>query len=96
MMPTVSVKLFLLMSRSSPEEIEIDEMDGYATYLVLFSEGKPVATGRLYEKDGRFYIGRICVLNAYRGMGLGRVLMELLLQKTVEYGNNDICLSSQM
>ncbi|WP_135611939.1 GNAT family N-acetyltransferase [Methanococcoides sp. AM1] len=89
-------KAVFIDEQSIPEEIEIDEVDGYATHLVLFLKGKPVATGRLYGKDKRSYIGRICVLDTHRGTGVGRVLMDFLLQKAAEYGNNDIYLSSQM
>ncbi|MGM0770407.1 MAG: hypothetical protein ACQESU_02215 [Halobacteriota archaeon] len=35
-----------------PEDIEIDDIDSYATHLVIFSEGSPVATGRFYEING--------------------------------------------
>ncbi|WP_048205261.1 GNAT family N-acetyltransferase [Methanococcoides methylutens] len=89
-------KAVFIDEQAIPEEIEIDEMDGYATHLVLFSENEPIATGRFYEKDAKSYIGRICVLNTHRGTGLGRILMELLLQKASESGYNDIYLSSQM
>ncbi|MGM0770406.1 MAG: GNAT family N-acetyltransferase [Halobacteriota archaeon] len=41
-------------------------------------------------------MGRVCVLKTHRGTGLGQFLMELLIKKATESGDNDIYLSSQI
>lgn len=45
-------KAVFIDEQAIPEDIEIDEVDEYATHLVIFLENGPVATGRFYEKDG--------------------------------------------
>jgi predicted GNAT family N-acyltransferase len=65
---------------------EYDQYDPHCSHVVLRCDDRPVATGRLHiepwggepqgEPVGRF--GRIAVLAAYRGLGLGqRVVVEL-------------------
>lgn len=48
--------------------------------MVVYREGRPAASGRIYcDADGpTFHIVRISVLKAYRGEHLGQLLMERL------------------
>lgn len=58
---------------------EFDEYDGDGTkYIVLLDDGYPVATCRFHPLGGaRVKVGRVVVLPAYRGKGLGaRVIAE--------------------
>lgn len=60
-----------------PEELEWDEIDGRCRHVLAFSpDGKPVGTGRLLP-DG--HIGRMAVLKAWRGRGVGGAILEALL-----------------
>ncbi len=67
-------------------ELEFDDVDDYAQHIVIFDEGKPVATCRYFEKE-RFYIGRVCVLKEYRGQHLGAKLLEIAEDKIREQAN---------
>ncbi len=56
---------------------EVDELDTYATHLLLLREGKGVATCRIYPAEGNiFMMGRLAVLAPFRGMGLGSALLR--------------------
>ena len=46
-------------------EMELDELDRTSRHVLLYRGGKPVATGRLYEKrPGVMGIGRLAVRRA--------------------------------
>lgn len=69
-------------------ELEIDDTDPVAHHVVLYREGRPVATGRLFpqEEDNSVYvIGRVAVHKEHRG-GTGRQLMLLLEQEALLLG----------
>ncbi len=89
-------KKVFIEEQNIPEDIEIDEMDEKAHHLLLSSKTGPIATGRVYEKDGSHFIGRVCILAAERGKGLGRILMALLIRKASEMDAEKIYLSSQL
>lgn len=57
---------------------EFDEFDGEGTkYIVLLDDGYPFATCRFHEIDEeRVSIGRVVVLEQYRGNHYGRMVME--------------------
>lgn len=57
---------------------EFDEHDTPDTkYIVLTDDGFPVATCRFFELDSASaVIGRVVVLPEYRGMGLGKRVMD--------------------
>jgi GNAT superfamily N-acetyltransferase len=53
--------------------------------LALASVGqKPVASARLAERDGKFYVEVLAVLERFRRQGIGRRLMSTLEQWTQE------------
>ncbi|WP_158599211.1 GNAT family N-acetyltransferase [Methanohalophilus sp. RSK] len=79
-----------------PEELEIDEIDPIATHITLFENNIPVATGRLFGKNDKYYIGRVCVLSNSRGGGFGRLVMKELINKGKHEGAIEIHLSSQI
>ena len=59
-----------------PEEKERDDWDAKSRHVLLTVDENPVGTGRLLP-DG--HIGRVAVLKNYRGLGLGKALMEKLI-----------------
>ena len=76
-----------------PAEIELDEMDAQCVHALAFDEGKAVGTGRLLP-DG--HIGRMAVLKAWRGRGVGTALLDALMQKAKELGHREVVLSAQV
>ncbi|MGH1374090.1 MAG: GNAT family N-acetyltransferase [Cellvibrionaceae bacterium] len=62
-----------------PKELEWDERDALCQHILIRQDGQAVATGRIdLEKDGK--VGRVAVLPAYRGSGLGEKIMDALEQ----------------
>jgi predicted GNAT family N-acyltransferase len=76
-----------------PPELEWDGLDE-ASYHVLACapDGSPIGTGRLLQ-DGR--IRRLAVLPEWRGKGVGRALLELLLVIANKMGNEVVELHAQ-
>ncbi len=67
-----------------PEDIELDEFDAQSVHAVAYDQGRAIATGRLLP-DG--HIGRMAVLQEFRGTGVGSRLLKALIQhaRTLDY-----------
>ena len=76
-----------------PPELEMDEHDATSVHALAFSEGKAVGTGRLLL-DG--HIGRMAVLKEWRGRGVGRALLQALVEAARRRGDRDVVLNSQV
>lgn len=76
-----------------PPELEMDEHDAMSLHAIAFSEGKAVGTGRLLL-DG--HIGRMAVLKEWRGRGVGRALLQALVEAARRRGDRDVVLNSQV
>lgn len=59
-----------------PVEEERDALDAVATHLLATMDGKPMGTARIVWVENVAKIGRVCVLKAARGTGLGKQLIE--------------------
>jgi len=58
------------------EDEEWDDLDGSAEHLLATIDGQPAGTARLMVQGDSGRIGRICVLPAARGTGLGAALVQ--------------------
>jgi predicted GNAT family N-acyltransferase len=76
-----------------PEALEWDEWDAPAVHALVLDGGEPVATGRLLP-DGR--IGRMAVVRAWRGRGLGAAVLHRLLALARARGLEEVVLSAQV
>lgn len=77
---------------------EFDENDEKSFHLVIYYDGKPAGTGRVFANDilnKVFTIGRVAVLSQYRNLHLGNKILESLEQKAREEGAIKIELSAQ-
>ncbi len=73
--------------------LEWDEEDPRATHvLAVAADGAAIGTGRLLRSGA---IGRMAVLAPYRGQGVGRALLEALLEAAREQGHVEVTLSAQ-
>jgi predicted GNAT family N-acyltransferase len=81
----------------SPES-EIDKYDQMAIYALVYDENDvPGGTGRLYINDeGRFCVGRVCVLKEMRGKYLGDLVMRMLLFRALELNAPEVYITSQL
>lgn len=66
------------------ENIQFDEYDRRALHILLSEDSSNVATGRLYEDNGKFYIGAIAVIKEARGKGVGDLVVRVLINKAFE------------
>ena len=74
---------------------EFDEQDNDATHVLVFLDGQPAATGRLFCKDGEWHIGRVAVRKELRGKHLGECVMNALCEKAKERGAVEMGISAQ-
>lgn len=77
-----------------PQELEWDGLDEHAYHVVaLAADGTPIGTGRLLQ-DGQ--IGRVAVLKEWRGRGVGRALLDMLLVIANKMGYEEVKLHAQV
>lgn len=57
-----------------PEELELDPLQGHN--FLLWEDSSPIGTGRYLVKQGLVKYERIAILKAFRGRGVGKLLME--------------------
>ena len=76
-----------------PRDIELDDMDDRCLHAVAFQEGIAIGTARLLT-DG--HIGRMAVLKAWRGRGIGGRLLDSLIQAARRRGDREVALSAQV
>jgi len=74
---------------------EFDGLDAAALHVAAFAGTRMIGTGRLLEEDGRGRIGRMAVLRACRGRGVGRALLERLLEAAAARGLAEVYLHAQ-
>jgi predicted GNAT family N-acyltransferase len=77
---------------------EFDEVDGSALHLVAFEDGTPIGTCRLFSSDERecLVLGRLAVLKAGRGKGVGQALVRACEKRALEQGKHRIELLAQV
>lgn len=77
-----------------PPELEWDESDADALHVVAEDRsGRPVGTGRL-TPDG--HIGRLAVLETWRGRGVGAAMLEALMDAARRRGLPEVVLNAQV
>lgn len=87
-------EVFINEQRVSPEE-EFDDLDDRAFHLIIYDDGIPAATGRLFFQDS-YHIGRIAVLKHKRGLHLGDLTVRMLLVKAFNDGAPFVTIGAQM
>lgn len=71
---------------------EADPLDAIAQQVVVYREGKPVGSARLWWADGAFRLDRLGVLPDERNKGYGDLLIRLLLFKALTHSAGTIAL----
>jgi glucose-6-phosphate 1-epimerase len=75
-----------------PEELEWDGADRHALHFLATVDNKPVGCARLLP-DG--HVGRMAVLNEWRGRGVGRRLMKVILMEAEKLRLGHLFLNAQ-
>lgn len=73
-------------------EDEWDEQDAVSLHLVIYREGQAIATARLLNDHS---VGRVAVLKAYRGQGLGQLIMQQIIALAQQQQRPQLHLSAQ-
>jgi predicted GNAT family N-acyltransferase len=76
-----------------PAELEMDDMDAQCVHALAFEGNEAVGTGRLLP-DG--HVGRMAVLKAWRGRGVGAAILRRLVEAARERGDREVLLSAQV
>ena len=78
--------------------MEWDDADTGCVHAVAFNRfGAPLATGRLLEHvPGVAKIGRMAVRQTVRGSGVGRAVLDALLQAAKQRGDREAMLHAQL
>ena len=88
----VRYKVFVEEQRV-PIEIELDDMDAQCVHAVAYSaDGRVIGTGRLLPDR---HVGRMAVLQEWRGQGVGGEILERLVTAARERGDMEVALSAQ-
>jgi len=77
--------------------LDADNLDQCSRHLMGFQDGKLVAYMRIVDKDALYdhvSLGRILVIKEYRGIGLGRELMDKSIE-LVGVNKQSIVMSAQ-
>ena len=86
-------ELVFVREQGVPLELEWDEQDTHCDHaLVHAADGSALGTGRLLP-DG--HIGRMAVLQAWRGKGVGALLLHALMERARSKGHATARLNAQ-
>ena len=75
-----------------PEALEVDGLDGNCIHILVWDRESSIATGRM-TPDG--HIGRVAVMKNSRGCGVGKLVMNSLIQYASEQHYERVWLSAQ-
>ena len=73
-------------------EFEWDEIDATAIHLLATVDNQPIACLRIIHHQK---IGRMAVLKAWRGLGVGMALLNQAIKICRQYGSKTVKLSAQ-
>lgn len=79
-----------------PEAEEWDALDAICTHYLAEDDTGPAGTARLIAKGDAAKIGRVAVMPAHRGTGLGRRIMEAVLADARAAGFAEAMLEAQV
>ena len=85
--------VFVIEQHISPE-LEFDDLDRLCHHIIVRDlNSRPIATGRL-SPEGK--IGRMAVLPEWRGQGVGKSLLRVLIEKARNLGLTSITANAQV
>ena len=80
----------VLPVRSSVFGRGADALDALSWNAIVFQDGVPAGTGRIWWEDGAYRLGDIGVLESYRGQRLGDLVLRLLLFKAQSHAAKEV------
>lgn len=85
--------LVFIQEQGIAEADEWDEQDAISQHFVIYDQDQPIATARLLQNNS---VGRVAVLKAYRGQGLGQMIMLDIIDFAKQQERAFLHLSSQV
>ena len=86
-----------ILEQGVPEEMELDEFDPGAQHALAYEDSRCVGTARLVHLDPEHaQIGRMAVLSAFRGRGIGTAILKSLVEQAQSQGIGRLVLHSQV
>lgn len=79
-----------------PQEIEMDADDEHALHALALDGDTPVGCGRMVAHGDHVKIGRMAVLRELRGTGIGRRVLEFLMEAARQQGFRSAVLHAQL
>ena len=67
-----------------------DALDSESWNALVYEDGIPAASGRIWYRCGVYWIGDICVLESRRGRHLGDLVLRLLLFKAQSHAAPEV------
>ena len=86
-------ELVFISEQNIPEQDEWDDQDAISQHFVVYNQNQPIATARLLANNS---VGRVAVLKAYRGQGIGRLIMLEIIAYAQAQKRPSLQLSSQV
>ena len=63
-------------------KVEFDDLDKVCWHLTVYDRNEPIGAARIYQDtDGVWQLGRICVLENYRGKKIGNLILSACEEK---------------
>ncbi|HFX6378027.1 TPA: GNAT family N-acetyltransferase [Acinetobacter baumannii] len=84
-------QVFIQEQGIAPED-EWDDFDSIAMHFMVYDEGQPIATARLLPQHS---VGRVAVLMPYRKQGIGKILMQHIIEYARQHKLPYLKLSAQ-
>lgn len=81
---------------NNSEVLKFDQNDNESIHVVVYTENKPVATGRLYKDNDRYYLEKIAVLKEEREKKYGDFVVRMLIDKAFQLGAKEIFIKTQI
>ena len=85
-------KKVFIKEQKVPKNLEWDGLDSEAKHALVKKRDNFIGTGRVFP-DG--HIGRVAVIKSYRGQGIGKKIINKLVETAINDGLDEVWLSSQ-
>ena len=86
-----------ILEQGVPAELELDEFDSSAAHVLAYQDARCIGTGRLVNLSAKqAQIGRMAVLAKFRGKGIGKQILQKLVDLAASQGVLEIILHSQV
>ena len=80
----------LIPVRESVFSRAADDLDPLSWHALIYEDGIPCASGRIWYRDGVYWLGDIGVLESRRGRKLGDLTLRLLLYKAQSHAASEV------